>query len=236
VGTLDPGFGEVSDLSDDRIIGTVNCSRADFLVVALGAKKGQLWLLRNHRRLTIPIRAHLGAAINFQAGIVKRAPPTVRACGLEWLWRIKEEHHLWTRYQHDGLVLLRLLITRVLPLAILSRWDQLRGLRGPQDFLIELDCQDHAIKISLCGFASEVHVAEAILCFDRALAFNRDIVIDLSNARAIDARFLGLLIMLRKELRKRDARLLFTGLTPALSEFSGSMSLGTCCLQSKREP
>ena len=35
--------------------------------------------------------------------------------GFEWLWRIKEEPHLWRRYWHDGTVLLRLLLTQVVP-------------------------------------------------------------------------------------------------------------------------
>jgi Glycosyl transferase WecG/TagA/CpsF family len=89
-------------MSRDQMIDKVNASEADFLAVSLGAKKGQLWLHRNHQRLAIPVRAHLGAAINFQAGTVKRAPPRLRAWGLEWLWRIKEEPQLWRRYGHDG--------------------------------------------------------------------------------------------------------------------------------------
>ena len=79
VGTLDPGFGSVDEMSRDQIIDEINASQADFLAVSLGAKKGQLWLHRNHQRLTIPIRVPLGAAINFQAGKVKRAPPRLRA-------------------------------------------------------------------------------------------------------------------------------------------------------------
>ena len=119
-----------------HIIDKVNASEADFLAVSLGARKGQLWLHRNHQRLTIPIRAHLGAVINFQAGTVKRAPTWLRAWGLEWLWRIKEEPHLWRRYAHDGWVLLRLIFTRVLPLAVANRWSRFKSQRWPQDLLI----------------------------------------------------------------------------------------------------
>ena len=54
------------------MISEINASDADFLVVALGAKKGQSWLRRNHGRLTIPVRAHLGATMNFYAGTVTR--------------------------------------------------------------------------------------------------------------------------------------------------------------------
>ena len=115
-----------------HIIDKVNASEADFLAASLGARKGQLWLHRNHRRLTIPIRAHLGAVINFQAGTVKRAPTWLRACGLEWLWRIKEEPHLWRRYAHDGWVLLGLIFTRVVPLAVANRWSRFKSQHWPQ--------------------------------------------------------------------------------------------------------
>lgn len=215
VGTMDPGFCEVGEMSHDHIIDAINSSGADFLAAALGAKKGQLWLQRNHDRLTIPIRAHLGAAINFQAGIVKRAPPMLRTWGLEWLWRIKEEHHLWNRYRNDGLVLLRLLLTRVLPLAVITRWHRFRR-KDQQDLLIRKSHIDQSILISLCGAASEGHVPKATSCFQEALTGKQDIVIDLSNTSLIDARFFGLLLMLRKELKSRGAKLIFTGVSRAM--------------------
>jgi N-acetylglucosaminyldiphosphoundecaprenol N-acetyl-beta-D-mannosaminyltransferase len=217
VGAMDPGFGEVDELSADNIISAVNSSGADFLVVSLGARKGQLWLQRNHHRLTIPIRAHLGAAVGFQAGSIKRAPPIVRTIGFEWLWRIKEEHYLWKRYQHDGLVLLRLLLTRVLPLAASARWHQLsQRLRHDELLIAKLQEDSRTIKFGLSGVASRTHVSRASSALGEALATNRDIIIDLSHTRAIDARFFGMLMMLRKELNSRDTKLLFTGVTPAI--------------------
>src|SRR5689334_5809760 len=53
VGTLNPGYGTVEDISSEAIISAINASDADFLVVALGANKGQAWLRRNHHRLQI---------------------------------------------------------------------------------------------------------------------------------------------------------------------------------------
>ena len=73
-GSLSPGFGTVDEMSTSSIIEAINSSNADFLVAALGAKKGQAWLRKNQDRIQIPIRAHLGATMNFQAGTVKRAP------------------------------------------------------------------------------------------------------------------------------------------------------------------
>ena len=209
VGTMDPGFCEVSEMSQDHVMDTLNSSGADFLVLSLGAKKGQLWLQRNHHRLTIPIRAHLGAAVNFQAGLIDRAPPVVRKWGFEWLWRIKEEHYLWKRYRDDGLVLLRLLLTRVLPLAIMTRWQQFSSKH--HDLTVKNSHDGRSIVIGLSGAATKQHVAKATSSFHEALASGQDVVVDLTNAQVIDARFLGLLLMLRKELRSRGAALIISG-------------------------
>jgi N-acetylglucosaminyldiphosphoundecaprenol N-acetyl-beta-D-mannosaminyltransferase len=226
VGTMDPGFCDVSEMSKDHMIDAINSSGADFLVLALGAKKGQSWLRRNHHRLTIPIRSHLGAAINFQAGTIKRAPPMIRAWGLEWLWRIKEERYLWKRYRDDGFVLLRLLLTRVLPLAILTRWQQLRNKHQAQDLLIKRSHSDQSITIRLYGAATERHIAKASSWFQEAFSDGKDIIIDLSNTLLIDARFLGLLLMLRKELKSRGARLRFAAVPRAIKRIFRLNELG----------
>jgi N-acetylglucosaminyldiphosphoundecaprenol N-acetyl-beta-D-mannosaminyltransferase len=226
VGTMNPGFGSVSEMSRDSIIDAVNSSGADFLIVSLGAKKGQLWLRRNHEKLKIPIRAHLGAAINFQAGTVKRAPATLRACGFEWLWRIKEERYLWRRYRDDGLVFLRLLLTRILPLLVTTQWQLIRTRYLPRGLLIETRHFDHYVTISLRGKATEDQVGKALSCFTEALAAQKDIIINLCDTNLVDARFLGLLLMLRKELKNRGARLKFTALSHAIERIFRLNELG----------
>jgi N-acetylglucosaminyldiphosphoundecaprenol N-acetyl-beta-D-mannosaminyltransferase len=205
VGWIEPGFGTVEEMSRDDMLATINASNADFLAVSLGANKGQLWLHRNHKRLTIPVRAHLGTTINFQAGTVRRAPVRLQAWGLEWLWRIKEEPHLWRRYWKDGCVLLRLLLTRVLPLAIATRW-QRRHQR--QDFGLKFARDKEDLRVNLCGTALERHAGKAVSCLREVLTGRENsITVDLSETRAIDARFIGLLLMLRKQLKARGAKL-----------------------------
>lgn len=107
-GYLDPGRGSVESMSMDAIIEQINASQADFLVVSLGAKKGQAWILHNLDKLEVPVVSHLGAVVNFVAGRIKRAPAIWQKLGLEWLWRIAEEPHLWRRYLSDGIAALRL--------------------------------------------------------------------------------------------------------------------------------
>ena len=201
VGTLNPGFGTVEDMSQDHIIDKINASGAGFLIAALGAKKGQSWLARNHDRLQIPIRAHLGASINFAAGTVRRAPAGVRKLGLEWLWRIKEEPYLWRRYWNDGATVLGLLLTCVLPLLVRARWQRLRG-GGHQDLVIECERDHKSVTLALCGAATTRNVDKATAAFRAAAAAKMTIRINLSGVSVIDARFLGLLLMLRKRARK----------------------------------
>ena len=128
VGYCSPGFGSLDDISTPDLLAHINASEADFVIVSLGAKKGQAWIERNRTHLHAPIISHLGAVVNFVAGNVQRAPEWMQRIGLEWLWRIKEEPSLWKRYLDDGLGLLHITITQVIP-AILGR----NRLQKPND-------------------------------------------------------------------------------------------------------
>jgi N-acetylglucosaminyldiphosphoundecaprenol N-acetyl-beta-D-mannosaminyltransferase len=212
VGRMNPGFGSVDTMSTNEIIDEINASNADFLAVALGAAKGQAWLLQNHHRLRVPIRAHLGATVNFLGGSVRRAPPWMRACGLEWLWRIKEEPHLWKRYGKDGAALLGLLVFQVLPLAIVTRWNQLFRWTERQGLAIETVQRDAAVILRLSGAATERHIKQAIAHFVGVVTSKpRAVTIDVSNLSTVDARFLGLLLILWKLLRAQNVSLQMTG-------------------------
>lgn len=219
VGAMSPGYGSVEELSRGDVIAQINASEADFLVASLGAQKGQLWLQHNHHRLDVPVRAHLGAVINFQARAIRRAPNWVKTLGLEWLWRIKEEPQLWRRYGHDGLVFLRLLATKVIPLAIGTLWRRLRErlpLGTPQDLLVLKARTADGVTLSLVGTASAQHVERAIRAFREALRGNERIIIDLARTRLIDARFFGLLLMVRKRLIEQGASLKFIGVSSGI--------------------
>lgn len=108
VGYDSPGFGDVASMSAPEQIDPINAARPDLLVVALGAQKGQAWILHNLYRLEVPVVSHLGAVVNFAAGRLARAPAWVAQGGFEWLWRIGQEPALWRRYTSDGWRLLGL--------------------------------------------------------------------------------------------------------------------------------
>lgn len=208
VGFTFPGFGSVDNMSQESVIAKINASNADFLVVALGAEKGQSWLIHNHDRLTTPVRSHLGASINFAAGRVKRAPNILCKLGLEWLWRIKEEPHLWKRYWQDGCKFLALLMTHILPLAAFERLSHLCERVLPTLRVGRVD-QDDTITLTLSGPATRRNVQTALASFRELSMTKRTIRINLAKISVIDARFLGLLLMLNKQAKRHNTELVF---------------------------
>ena len=209
VGTLFPGFGSVADMSAGDIIETVNASQAQFLAVALGAKKGQAWLLHNHTRLTVPVRVHLGATLNFAAGTVRRAPAALQQLGLEWFWRITEEPQLWRRYWNDGLTFIRLIATRIVPLLALQKWHAIGRGAGRDGLSVDYWEDDKIIVLSPKGAATAQNIDIAAAAFRTALGANKDVTINLDGTELVDARFLGLLLMLNKNLKEGGCALTF---------------------------
>jgi len=132
-------------------------------------------------RLRVPVRSHLGASLNFEAGMVKRAPALMRKVGLEWLWRIKEEPYLWRRYWHDGRILLSLLYSQVLPLVI----DKLATGKLPEAPLtVESERQAGCIKLKFSGAATSKNITEIVAAFRTTLSTIKRVVIDLSDVAA----------------------------------------------------
>ena len=226
VGAINPGYGSLDELSSDRFIDAINASKARFLIVALGAAKGQAWLLRNHHRLQVPVRAHLGATVNFQAGGVKRAPTALRHAGLEWLWRIKEEPHLWRRYWADGRALVRLLVTRALPLA----WHLARHRMQCGEncaFKVRTVQRGRSVVLQLSGHATARHIARAIVHFRNGINLSGErLVVDLSGLDFIDTRFFGLLLMVTKQLRARGTELELVGASAKIEKLFRLNELG----------
>ncbi len=213
VGALDPGNGSVAEMSSIDLIDEINASDADFLVVALGAKKGQSWLLRNHERLTAPIRSHLGAAINFQAKTVKRAPRRLQQMGLEWLWRIKEEPHLWKRYAYDGFRLVSLLSSRIIPLALIL-WA--RRARPRAGLTVSVVNTDDTIILNLTGEAAERNLQAVFPALRQALASKDHVIVNLAGTLSIDPRLFGLFLLLRKQVRRQERTLRFINVSRRL--------------------
>jgi len=148
--------------------------------------------------------------VNFLAGGIKRAPIPVQKCGLEWLWRIKEEPTLWRRYFRDGLVLTRLLVTRVLPYA---GYLTLRkpGADEYREAVAEAsdEAQHHVLRLR--GAWTQKNMAPLRDCFARAAQTGKEVRLELSGFTYVDAAFVGLVQLLYGRQEQSGGRLLIDG-------------------------
>ncbi len=201
-----PGFGSVEEMSSDATIARINASGADFVVVALGAKKGQAWIERNRGRLTAPVISHLGAVVNFVAGTVSRAPEWMQRSGLEWLWRIKEETGLWRRYFSDGMAFLKLLLTRVVPYALLLSRHRLDPVEIFEAKAVLRENADETL-LELSGAWVESNLGPLREYFRCAADIGRDVHIDMAAVSHIDSAFVGLLLLMSGSCRRQGRHL-----------------------------
>jgi N-acetylglucosaminyldiphosphoundecaprenol N-acetyl-beta-D-mannosaminyltransferase len=198
---IDPGYLTPATMQNLQHVQKLNESKADFLLVALGAQKGQSWIMQNRAQIAIPAISHLGATINFIAGTVKRSPTFFQKTGLEWLWRIKEEPKLASRYYHDGKFVLDLLVRRVLPLAIWLRTGRKSNAKTA------LHVTNSRYTITLHGAALDENLALFKEVCRNAVFVGGNVVVDLEKLEFFDLHFAGLLLMLEKGLRAKGGGL-----------------------------
>ena len=142
---------------------------------------------------------------NFVAGTVERAPLVWQRLGLEWLWRIKEEPALFRRYWSDGLALLRLLATRILPLALIS-------LNGGGE--------NGGVEANASGFAFHGWLGESCVSQWRESWSRVDngpcVSLDFSAVEGVLPIFLGTLLLYEKWLYERRSRFHIIGVRPGV--------------------
>ncbi|MGE5490476.1 MAG: WecB/TagA/CpsF family glycosyltransferase [Actinomycetota bacterium] len=213
VGFSSPGYGSVADMSGQETIDRINRSGADFLVVALGAKKGQAWIQHNRARLTVPVVSHLGAVVNFVAGTVARAPLWMQDDGLEWLWRIREEPALWRRYWHDGRVLARLLVTRVLPYAWFL-WRRRPWYGDLAGAAVDIRSDDEQLQLRLHGAWARANLPLFRSCLTQDFLAGKDLRLDMADVTYVDSAFVGLLMLLHGYLLRQRRRFTIDPVSP----------------------
>jgi len=104
VGAHSPSMNFVNDEAEiAEAIAVVNASGATCLIVGLGAPKQEIWITRHrHAMPNVKVYMGVGAAIDYEAGAVKRAPRWMTRSGLEWVYRITTEpRRYWRRYLRD---------------------------------------------------------------------------------------------------------------------------------------
>lgn len=217
VGYSSPGFGSIEEMSTAPEIEKINASGANFLVVSLGARKGQAWIMHNLQALKVPVISHLGAVVNFVAGSVTRAPKAFQRVGLEWLWRIKEEPQLWRRYFDDALGLLRLGVVKVLP----SLWHS-NFVQSPPSFgglataVVTIDSEGaHIVLAGACTTDNLRAYRDALQQVTHTL---QNVTINCQRLTHVDSAFLGLTILLYGHQMLANKSFTLEMLPPALEK------------------
>ncbi len=104
-GAYGPPFGFEKDPEEDRkAVERVKGSGAAVLFVALGSPKQEKWAAQHMTELGIKLALCIGSALDYPAGMARRAPRWMQDGGLEWLWRLTlEPGRLAKRYFIDDL-------------------------------------------------------------------------------------------------------------------------------------
>lgn len=98
VGMYSPPFRKLLDDEDALIVQNINESNADFVWIGLGAPKQEIWMAE-HQGIIKGFMVGVGAAFDYYAGNIKRAPIWMQKSNLEWLYRlIQEPRRLMKRY------------------------------------------------------------------------------------------------------------------------------------------
>jgi N-acetylglucosaminyldiphosphoundecaprenol N-acetyl-beta-D-mannosaminyltransferase len=97
-GAVSPPFRPLTPLEEQDTVAAINASGAGTVWVGLGCPKQELWMHAQRGRVQA-VMVGVGAAFDYHAGTVRRAPPWMQRAGLEWLHRLASEpRRLWRRY------------------------------------------------------------------------------------------------------------------------------------------
>lgn len=97
-GSCSPPFRPMDSDEERAEAQRINASGAAVVFVGLGCPKQEMWMARQ-RGVVNAVMLGVGAAFDYHAGTVKRAPLWVQHIGMEWLYRLASEPgRLWKRY------------------------------------------------------------------------------------------------------------------------------------------
>jgi N-acetylglucosaminyldiphosphoundecaprenol N-acetyl-beta-D-mannosaminyltransferase len=112
------GFPRISDVGDpasEAVITQLRRVAPDFVFVCLGAPKQEAWVRRWRDELPPAVYIGAGAAVDFAAGDMSRAPRLVQALAMEWAWRlVREPRRLFRRYLVKGPRFIEVVVDSVL--------------------------------------------------------------------------------------------------------------------------
>lgn len=98
-GCIAPPFRALTPDEDDNIVLEMAAARPNIIWIGLSTPKQELWMRDHVGRVPGATLIGVGAAFDFYAGDVRRAPKWMQRMGIEWLHRLHSEpRRLWRRY------------------------------------------------------------------------------------------------------------------------------------------
>ena len=104
-GIYSPPLGfEKSPEEREKVYSFIRLAEPDILCIGLGTPMQEKFFFKARKKIQVPVVLHIGAAIDFEAGVVQRAPGWMQDVGLEWLYRVlREPGRLFKRYFIDDM-------------------------------------------------------------------------------------------------------------------------------------
>ena len=90
VGMYSPPFRSLNEKEDLEVIEMINHAKPDFVWVGLGAPKQEFWMYDHIGKINA-LMVGVGAAFDYYAGNIKRAPMWMQKSNLEWVYRLVQE-------------------------------------------------------------------------------------------------------------------------------------------------
>lgn len=98
-GASSPPYGAVDEAADRAICEEIAATRPHVIWVGLSTPKQEYWMRDHVGRIPGATLVGVGAAFDFHAGTVRRAPAWMQRMTLEWLFRLLQQpRRLWRRY------------------------------------------------------------------------------------------------------------------------------------------
>ena len=93
-----PPFRPLTPEEDAAVIRRINETKPDFVWVGLGAPKQERWMAAHEDKVQA-VMVGVGAAFDYEAGNIRRAPMWMQRHNLEWLYRLMQNlKRLFKRY------------------------------------------------------------------------------------------------------------------------------------------
>ena len=113
VGSISPSFSGTTAEENAMHIRQINESGANFVLVALGCPKQEIWMAKHYKAINA-ILLGVGGAFPVLAGVQKRSPKFMQSLSLEWLYRLQQEpKRLFKRYLFTNVSFMYLLSRQI---------------------------------------------------------------------------------------------------------------------------